>query len=127
MHKDIEDKFNEMVEQANNSIEDLASIQSDELEPTSLRYVAMDETMTKPYKEEVHNPSHYQVADQSVQDIIKLSFTHQEYMGWLRGNIIKYRMRAFKKGDNGTKDIKKADEYQKFYNDYVAENTGSFL
>jgi hypothetical protein len=48
-------------------------------------------------------------------------------MGWLKGNIIKYRMRAFKKGKVGPQDIAKADEYEKFYAEYVAENTGVFL
>ncbi len=123
----MNDNNDKDMENFNDLMEEFSSIQSDEQEPTSAKYVAMDDAMVKEYKEEIHNPSHYQVADQSVQDIIKLSFTHQEYMGWLRGNIIKYRMRAYKKGDNGVKDINKADEYQKFYDDYISENTGSFL
>jgi len=28
-----------------------------------------------------------------------------------------------KKGDNGVKDINKADEYQKFYDEYVKKNS----
>ena len=86
-----------------------------------------NEPKTKVVDKAVNQPNHYQFADMSVQDLIKLSFTHLEYMGWIKGNIIKYRMRAFKKGRVGPQDIAKADEYQKFYDDYVAENTGNFL
>ena len=75
----------------------------------------------------VDNPSHYDVADTTVQKILESFFTHQELMGWIKGNILKYRLRAFRKGKVGMQDIKKADQYQKFYDDYKAENTGSFL
>ena len=88
------------------------------------------EYMDKPVRvvdKAVHKPSHYDFADISVQGLIRLSFTHEEYMGWIKGNIIKYRMRAFKKGKVGPQDIAKADEYQQFYDDYVAENTGNFI
>jgi len=71
----------------------------------------------------VNQPSHYDVVGMSVNDIIAKSFTHDEYMGWLRGNIIKYKMRSFKKGNSGMQDVKKADMYQKFYDDYIKQNT----
>ena len=123
----LNDKDKERFEyMVNESVDDMMHAQVDE-EPTSARFVAMDDAMTKPYKDEVHNPSHYQVADQSVQDIIKLSFTHQEYMGWLRGNIIKYRMRAgIKNKDTIIQDLDKANKYQEFYNRYLKENDGTY-
>ena len=72
----------------------------------------------------VDNPSHYDVADTTVQKILESFFTHQELMGWIKGNILKYRLRAFRKGKVGMQDIAKADEYQKFYDDYRARNQG---
>jgi len=85
------------------------------------------EKSAKAVDKAVNQPSNYDFADTTVQNLIELSFTHQEYMGWLKVNIIKYRMRAFKKGKVGPQDIAKANEYQKFYDDYVAENTGNSL
>ena len=70
----------------------------------------------------VRNPSHYDIIDTTVNDIIKKLFTHEEYMGWLKGNVLKYRLRAGKKG-NQEEDILKADEYQRFYHIYRMENT----
>jgi len=71
----------------------------------------------------VHQPSHYQVADTNVNDMLAKLLTHEELMGWLKGNIIKYRMRAFKKGKVGPQDIAKSNWYQTFYDEYVAKNT----
>ncbi len=92
-------------------------------EPPSARYVAMDESMVKPYKNAVHSPSHYDIIDTTVEKMIEKQFTHEELMGWFKGNIMKYRLRAFKKGDNGVQDINKADKYQGFYDEYVKRNT----
>ena len=37
--------------------------------------------------------------------------TEEEYIGFLKGNIIKYTIRAGKKDDNATEDIIKAKDY----------------
>jgi len=71
----------------------------------------------------VDNPSHYDVADTTVQKMLEAMFTHEELMGWIKGNIIKYRMRAYRKGKVGAQDIAKAAEYQKFYDEYLERNT----
>ncbi len=121
VNKKDEEQFEEMV---NESIEDLSEPQCDEQsEPSSARYIAMDDAMIKPYKDDVHSPSHYDVIDTTVEEMIEKQFTHEELMGWFKGNVLKYRLRAYKKGDNGTRDINKADEYQKFYDEYVKRNT----
>jgi len=73
--------------------------------------------------EAIKAPSHYDFIDTTVEKLIEKAFTHEELMGWLKGNVIKYRMRAFKKGDKGMQDIAKADEYQKFYDEYKERNT----
>lgn len=59
----------------------------------------------------VSNPSHYELGNTGVEaiDVIEASLTKEEYIGYLRGNCIKYQLRANKK--NGTEDLKKADIY----------------
>jgi len=104
LNKKQEEEFQQMVE---NGIEDLSHPQSDELEP---------------HYEYVDNPSHYNVADTTIQEMLEAMFTHEEFMGWIKGNIIKYRMRAFKKENVGIQDIAKADKYQRFYDDYKLRN-----
>ena len=84
-------------------------------------------TMTKPYKKvvdkSVDNPSHYDFIDTTVEKFIEKGLNHSELMGWFKGNVIKYRLRAGKKNPIAAQDIAKADMYQEFYDDYVTKNT----
>lgn len=59
----------------------------------------------------ISNPSHYELGNTGVEaiDVIEASLTKEEYIGYLRGNCIKYQLRANKK--NGTEDLRKADIY----------------
>ena len=45
-------------------------------------------------------------------DLIKEILTEEEYKGYLKGNNLKYRLRAGKK-DDAEKDIKKAMDYER--------------
>jgi len=86
---------------------------------------------------DVVNPKHYDVfPGENAFSLIRASMTHEEYTGFLKGNILKYRLRAGEKGD-ALKDIAKANEYRKelhkhlgFGNEVQAElplrNTGYF-
>jgi len=68
----------------------------------------------------VNQPNHYQFAGMEIQDLLKKLFTHDEYVAWIRGNIIKYRMRASLKNKDATlQDIDKSNKYREFYNQYV--------
>lgn len=61
----------------------------------------------------VNNPKHYQIfPDTQVWDIISRSLTDEELIGYCKGNILKYKLRA---GDKGyaEKDLEKAKWYQK--------------
>lgn len=52
-------------------------------------------------------------------DVIKLALTDEEYKGFLKGNILKYRLRAGKKNienDNIIKDISKSIDYERELN-----------
>jgi len=58
------------------------------------------------------NPDHYKISD-GVQciDFIEASMTKDEFRGYLRGNILKYIFRCYKK--NGIEDIRKSEWFIK--------------
>lgn len=55
------------------------------------------------------NPGHYKRGGVDVIDILKAKLTEEEYQGFLKGNVIKYTLRAGMK--NGAEDLKKAAWY----------------
>ena len=59
----------------------------------------------------VNKPSHYNKGDIECIDGIKAMLSEEEYIGYLRGNSLKYRWRYPYK--NGVEDLKKADWYEK--------------
>lgn len=58
----------------------------------------------------VNTPSHYMHGDIETIDIIRLVLSDEEFAGYCKGNIIKYRERAQFKG-NPDKDYAKAKWY----------------
>lgn len=61
----------------------------------------------------VNHPSHYTQFKTEVIDIIKSALTKDEFIGFLKGNIIKYRMRAgWKNYDSRKEDLAKSNWYQ---------------
>ena len=65
--------------------------------------------------DQVKNPSHYQIIEgfESIT-IIASALTVEQWKGFCIGNILKYRIRAGKKGDL-KQDIDKADFYEELY------------
>lgn len=58
------------------------------------------------------NPKHYQLfPDMEVIDVLKKVLTLEEFIGFCKGNVIKYKLRAGEKDDTQT-DLNKAKEYQ---------------
>lgn len=57
----------------------------------------------------VLQPKHYMQGSHECIDEIKAMLTPDEFKGFLKGNIIKYRYRANLK--NGKEDLAKADNY----------------
>ena len=59
----------------------------------------------------VSNPKHYELGNTGVEaiDVIEAVLTKEQYIGYLRGNLLKYHLRANKK--NGDEDLQKADIY----------------
>jgi len=60
----------------------------------------------------VNNPSHYADSKYEVIDILQDKMTEFEFRGFLKGNVLKYIMRADKK-DNPKQDLQKAEWYLK--------------
>jgi len=60
----------------------------------------------------INNPSHYKLfPDMEVITAIEKVLTKEEYIGYCKGNILKYRLRAGKK-DEVEQEIGKADVYR---------------
>ena len=60
----------------------------------------------------VNKPNHYMLfSDMEAIDVIRTLLTEDEFRGYLRGNVLKYRLRAGKKGDT-SEDIMKALRYE---------------
>ena len=59
----------------------------------------------------VNSPPHYQKGDIECIDAIQAMLSPEEYVGYLRGNSLKYRWRFRYK--NGVEDLKKAKWYEK--------------
>lgn len=59
----------------------------------------------------INNPSHYNQGKIETIDYLESCLTHEEFKGFLKGNIIKYTSRERLKG--GIEDIKKGEYYKK--------------
>ncbi len=58
----------------------------------------------------VNSPSHYNNGKIECIEAIEAMLSHEEFVGYLRGNSLKYRWRFPYK--NGIQDLKKADWYE---------------
>ena len=70
-------------------------------------------TMREKLFNPVNNPQQYDILpDMQAIDIILAALTDEEFRGYCKGNVLKYRLRAGKKGDI-KEDINKADAYSR--------------
>jgi hypothetical protein len=66
----------------------------------------------------VKHPSHYALfPDTEAITVIRKTLSREEYIGYLKGNSLKYRLRAGKK-DDALQDLAKAEKYEEFLGDY---------
>lgn len=71
----------------------------------------------------VNHPSHYQLfPDLEAIDVIHYCLTDAEYAGYLKGNFLKYKLRAGSK-DDALQDIKKAEWYRREYYERFKDHT----
>ena len=73
-----------------------------------------------PVEDAVKSPKHYMFYDTESIEIIKAALTPEEFLGFCKGNTLKYRLRAGKK-ELMEQDIAKADQYEKIYANYKLE------
>jgi len=65
------------------------------------------------------NPNHYKTGDVEAIEAIKASMTQEAFLGYLKGNVLKYVWRFEKK--NRLEDLKKANWYlTRLTNEYQA-------
>ncbi|MGI9136095.1 MAG: DUF3310 domain-containing protein [Candidatus Nanopelagicales bacterium] len=64
----------------------------------------------KPVNDPVNNPAHYTAGGIETIEYIKAKLTAEEFIGYLKGNVIKYTSRAGKKQDT-IQDLEKAQWY----------------
>ena len=69
----------------------------------------------------VDNPEHYNKGDIECIDAIKAMLSVDEYIGYLRGNSLKYRWR-FRYKNKPIEDLRKATWYDKKLLDFLTEN-----
>jgi len=72
-------------------------------------------------KDNVNNPSHYNSGAVECIDAIEAMLTPDEYIGYLRGNSMKYRWRMRYKG-KPIEDLQKAGWYENRLINYLKEN-----
>jgi len=61
----------------------------------------------------VEHPGHYKQFKTEVIDVIRGCLSDEEFKGYLKGNIIKYRLRAGWKGyEKRDEDLQKSNKYQ---------------
>jgi len=68
----------------------------------------------------VSKPNHYMLFADGTEaiDVIRATLTPEEFRGYCKGNVLKYRLRAGKK-DKLEQDIAKAETYAKMLTDYL--------
>lgn len=72
-------------------------------------------------EEAVEHPRHYQGKNECI-DVIRAMLNPKEFLGFLKGNSIKYRFRSGMK--NGEEDVKKAEWYETVL---ITERTGQVV
>lgn len=70
----------------------------------------MGRSLTVPNKDNVNHPPHYTKGDIECIDGIKASMSHNEYLGYLKGAVMKYLWR-YQYKNKPKEDIRKAIWY----------------
>ena len=109
----------------NNSIDEFANEQIDEQESDFNVKINEDDWINivgDIPNDPVNHPKHYKWFDTEVIEVMEKVLSTEEYLGFLKGNSLKYRMRAGKK-NTVFEDIRKAMFYEDLYQKFINENT----
>ena len=77
--------------------------------------------VAKQIKDNVNNPSHYNLGSVECIDAIEAMLSTEEFIGYLRGNSLKYRWRFRYKG-KPLEDLKKANWYEERLLKFMEDN-----
>ena len=80
----------------------------------------LNERLVEIKEDLVNSPPHYNKGAIECIDAIEAMLTHEEYVGYLRGNSLKYRWRFRYK--NGIQDLEKAEWYEQRLMETLKEN-----
>ncbi len=81
------------------------------------------EPQAKVVDKAVDNPTHYKWFDIEAIDLIEKALTTEEFIGYLKGCSLKYRLRMGKKKRSlMMQDLAKAEKYEWFYDQFVKRN-----
>ena len=106
--------FNSTVEELNKAYtqENFSPAPTTEKNEPELEHIPGLGMQEKVYADIVREPGHYKIfPTEEVIDLIRKCLTKEEFIGYCKGNIIKYRLRD--KHDNA-EDFAKSKEYQKY-------------
>ena len=76
----------------------------------NMKLKELNERLVEIKEDLVNSPPHYNKGAIECIDAIEAMLTHEEYVGYLRGNSLKYRWRFRYK--NGIQDLEKAEWYE---------------
>jgi hypothetical protein len=88
----------------------LNEVEESNVEPMLISAAKPKRTKVKLLDDPVNSPAHYTVGGIETIDYIKAKLTPEEFIGYLKGNVIKYTSRAGKKQDT-IQDLEKAQWY----------------
>ena len=116
--------YNKKGETDQESIDALdTKMETDIFEPNKFYHHETDhiKNVSNQIKDNVNNPSHYNSGAVECIDAIEAMLSEEEYIGYLRGNSLKYRWRFRYKG-KPIEDLQKANWYEQRLITFMEEN-----
>jgi transcriptional regulator of acetoin/glycerol metabolism len=116
--------YNKKGETDQESIDALdTKMETDIFEPSKFYHHETDhiKNVSNQIKDNVNNPSHYNSGAVECIDAIEAMLSEEEYIGYLRGNSLKYRWRFRYKG-KPIEDLQKANWYEQRLITFMEEN-----
>ena len=86
----------------------------------NMKLKELNERLIEIKEDLVNSPPHYNKGAIECIDAIEAMLTHEEYVGYLRGNSLKYRWRFRYK--NGIQDLEKAEWYEQRLMETLKQN-----
>ena len=86
----------------------------------NMKLKELNERLIEIKEDLVNSPPHYNKGAIECIDAIEAMLTHEEYIGYLRGNSLKYRWRFRYK--NGVQDLEKAKWYEQRLMETLKQN-----